>query len=136
LILLYNHGSLFENIDPTKTADKNNLGLTIFAIITFTLLAIAFVIVLLPSFENVEKLFGQMQKTIYVVLYTIFLILLFRLIPNDTLNNYAYLITPITLLGAIFVFSQALNTNYITEFNINYERIKMIVLFFLVTSFI
>ena len=130
LILLYNHGSLFEKIDPTKSVDKNNLGLTIFAIITFTLLAIAFVIVLLPSFENVEKLFGQMQKTIYVVIYTIFLILLFRLIPNDTLNNYAYLITPLTLVGTIFVFYQALNSNYITEFNINYERIKMIILFF------
>ena len=76
LILLYNHGSLFEKIDPTKTADKNNMGLTIFAIITFTLLAIAFVIVLLPSFENIENLFGQMQKTMYVVIYTIFLILL------------------------------------------------------------
>jgi hypothetical protein len=131
LILLYNHGTLFANsVSKEKTDDQNSLGLTIFAIISFTLLAIAFIIVLLPSFKNIEKLFGQINKTIYVVLYTIFLILFFRLIPSDTLNSYAFLFVPLTIFGTIYFFSNAFKTNYIKEFNINYERIKMILLFF------
>ena len=138
LILLYNHGSLFAGkIDPLSSMSNNGIGVTIFATIFFTLISIALVILLLPNFQNIEKFLQQMNKVVYVILYTIFLFLFFRLIPNETLNQYAYIFTPITLVGTIYLFTQAIQKDYISEFDVNYERIKMIVLFFcLITIFI
>jgi len=117
--------------------NTNNISLTIFATISFILLSLAFLIVLLPSLKEIKTLLGQMKNVLFVVLYTIFLILFFRLIPNNTLNKYAYIFTPATLLGVFYFFYNALKTNYINDFNINYERIKMILLFFsLITTLI
>jgi hypothetical protein len=131
LFLLYNHESVLKKSQSgNESNDKHSIGLTIFALISFTLLILAFVIILLPSFENIEKLLGQMNKAVYVVLYTIFLILFFRLLPSDTLNNYAFLFVPLTILGTIYFFYNAFKSNYIKDFNMNYERIKMIILFF------
>lgn len=135
LVLLYNQGfyidSKIKNIGISSIiSTTNGLSFAIFGIIAFTLLCIAFMVVLLPNFQNLEKLFEQMKSTLYVILYTIFLIIFFRMIPNETLNEYAILFTPLTLIGTIYFFSKAFQTNYVKEFNMNYERIKMVILFF------
>jgi hypothetical protein len=135
LVLLYNQGlnieSKIQNIGISNiSTNPNGLSFAIFGIITFTLLCIAFMVVLLPNFQNLEKLFEQMKSTLYVILYTIFLIIFFRMIPSDTLNEYAIIFTSLTLIGTIYFFSKAFQTNYVKEFNVNYERIKMITLFF------
>jgi len=137
LVLLYNHSSLLDKSLTSSDSDNNNIGLTIFVTITFTLLLLAFIIILLPSFKEIKTLLGQMNKVLYVILYTIFILLFFRLLPSKTLNDYASFFVPITLIGAVYLFYQAFKTNYISEFNMNYERIKLILLFFsLITLFI
>lgn len=133
LFLLFNHGSLLSQVKTGSSSDNNNnnnISLTIFATITFTLLTLAFMVILLPNFKEIKTLIGQIKPAFNVVIYTIFLILLFRLIPSDTLNKYAFIITPLTLLFGIYLFYQAFKINYISEFNANYERIKTILLFF------
>jgi hypothetical protein len=137
LVLLYNHSSLLDKSITSSDSDNNNIGLTIFVTITFTLLLLAFIIILLPNFKEIKTLLGQMNKVLYVILYTIFILLFFRLLPSKTLNDYASFFVPITLIGAVYFFYQAFKTNYISEFNMNYERIKLILLFFsLITLFI
>jgi hypothetical protein len=136
LVLLYNQGSSTttnsnsNNSSSDNSSDNSSLGFTIFATITFVLLLLACIIILLPNFKEIKDFLGQIQTVLYVILYTIFLILFFRLIPSDTLNSYAFIFTPLTLMGVFYFFYNALKTNYITKFNVNYERIKMIMLFF------
>jgi hypothetical protein len=45
------------------------------------------------------------------------------------LDNYGFIITPLTLLITIFLFYKGFSTNYVEEFNINYERVKSVILF-------
>lgn len=66
----------------------------------------------------------------YVIIYTIFLIMFFNFISKETLHDYSIYITSITIFVGILCFYKALKTNYIEEFNINFERIKAIILFF------
>ena len=59
------------------------------------------------------------------------------MIPKDTITKYAYIITPITALLGAFMFYKGSTQNYIDKFNVNYERIKtIIILFCLITVFI
>lgn len=109
----------------------------IFIVLFFVLLVVGICIALLPTFKDVKKLFQQISNVTYVIIYTIFLILFFTLTSSSILDKYAYIILPITSLLGIFMFYKGYSYNYETEFNINYERIKsMILLFCLITIFI
>ena len=143
--LLYSTTSNSSSTHKNKTTDNNsnnsnsttNMSLTFFVAITFILLCIVCVIILIPSFKEIKTLIGQMQNVLYVILYVIFLILFFRLLPSNILNKYAFIFTPLTLIGVCYFFYNAFKTNYINKFNLNYERIKMIILFFsLITTLI
>ena len=103
----------------------------------FTLIICCICITLLPNFKDVRKLFEQISNVTYAILYTIFLILFFTMMPPDTINKYAYIITPITVALGAFFFYKSASSNYIDQFNINYERIKTIILLLcLITVFI
>ena len=92
---------------------------------------------MLPNFKDVKKLFEQISNVTYVIIYTIFLILFFTLTPTDIINKYSFAITLVTITLGALMFYKGLNNNYITEFGVNYERIKMMILFFcLITIFI
>lgn len=120
---------------PSKSKEEN-VG-NIFIVLFFVLLVVGICISLLPNFKEVKNLFEQISNVTYVIIYTIFLILFFTMMPDDTINKYAYIITPITILFGIFMFNKGFSSNYVTNFNVNYERIKtMILLFCLITTFI
>ena len=114
LVLLYNHG--LKNTSLSSATNTNGLSFAIFGTIAFTLLCIAFMIVLLPNFQNLEKLLEQMKSTLYVVLYTIFLIIFFRMIPSKTLNEYAALFTPVTLAATIYLFYKITISKFVLYF--------------------
>lgn len=119
------------------SANKTSISVTIFSIIAFVLLSLALSVLLIPNLKNIDILLSQIKNTFYFVLYTIFLILFFRLIPSSFLNQYAFLILPISILLTFYLFYNAFKTNYIMDFNSNYEKLKMILLFFsLITIFI
>ena len=120
-----------------ETKSKEEMVSNIFIILFSTLLIVGICISLLPNFKDVKTLFEQISNVTYVIIYTIFIILFFMMTPNDTINKYAYIIAPITAALGTFIFYKGLNNNYITEFGVNYERIKMMILFFcLITIFI
>lgn len=109
----------------------------IFLIIFFLLIIFVFCLALIPNFKQIKDLFVNISSVSYVIIYTIFLILLFSNIPSSTLNTYPYFFTITTLLIGIFSFYRAGSVNYAKEFNVNYERIKSIILFFcLITVYI
>jgi len=99
-------------------------------VVSFILLVLILSFIFIPNFSDFKKLFNQINNVTYVILYTIFIILFLRLLPSDIMNNNAYYIVPITIIIAVFLFILGFRSNYATEFNVNYERIKMIILYF------
>ena len=120
----------------TSKSKEENVG-NIFIVLFFVLFVVGICISLLPNFKEVKNLFEQISNVTYVIIYTIFLILFFTMTPEDTINKYAYIITPITILFGIFMFHKGFSSNYVAKFNVNYERIKtMILLFCLIAIFV
>ena len=66
-------------------------------------------------------------NVIILVLYTIFLIFLFVLLPSSTMDKYAYLLLPFTILVAIVLFSLNINENH-NPLYYNYEKVKFLVI--------
>lgn len=101
-----------------------------FIIIFFGLLIVTVCISILPNFKDMRELFNQINNVTYVIIYTIFLILFFTLTPKNILNDYAHILIPITIFIGFIMFYKSFQQNYVDKFNVNYERIKMMILFF------
>lgn len=120
---------------PSKS--QQEVVADVFIVLFFCLLIFGICVAFLPNFKEFKKLFQQISSVTYVIIYTIFLILFFTVTPNDTINKYSFVITLLTITLGSLMFYKGLSNNYITEFNANYERIKMLILFFcLITIFI
>jgi hypothetical protein len=130
-ILLFNQGFSFSKPETkinTKTA--NEITADVFIVLTFLLVGAGLLFFLLPNFkDNIHKFLEQISNTVFVFIYTIFFIIFFVAVPSDTLNKYGYIITPLTILLTGYMFYKGFSTNYVENFNINYERIKTIILF-------
>ena len=137
IIILF--GFLFNVPKLINNANKSEQQITadVFIILFFTILVVGICIILIPNFKDIKKLFEQISNVTYVIIYTIFLILFFTLMPSNIIKNYSYIITPATVILGAFMFYKGLAHNYTDEFNFNYERIKLMILFFcLLTIFI
>jgi hypothetical protein len=113
---------------PAKSQEE--LVGNIFIILFFSLLIFGICVIFLPNLKELKDLFGQISNVTYVILYTIFTILFYTMISKDILNDYYYIINPVIFgLGALSFYKSA-SYNYIDKFNVNYERIKMLILLF------
>lgn len=116
-----------------NTNIEKNVGIILF----FSLLVVGICITLLPNFGSVKKLFEQIGSVVYVILYVIGLILLLFMTSDETLNKYAYIITPAAIILGAFMFYLSFAENYVVKFDVNYERIKTMILFFcFITTFV
>jgi hypothetical protein len=86
--------------------------------------------VLLPSKNEFKNLFDQIGKVTYVIFYTIFVILFYTMMPKNIIDNYSKIINSFIIGLGIYAFYKGTSENYIEKFNINYERIKMVLLLF------
>ena len=130
-LLLFNQGFSFSKPESkTSTKTANEITKDVFIVLTFLLVGVGLLFLLLPKFkDNIHQFLEQISNTVFVFIYTIFFIIFFLTVPGDTLNKYGYIITPLTLLLTAYMFYKGSSTNYIENFNINYERIKTIILF-------
>lgn len=130
MFLILNDVSLRSLLGMSKPQSQQQLTADIFAILFFSLLVFGICVLFLPNLKEFKNLFEQISGVTYVILYTIFAILFFTMMPKETLDKYPYIINSIMIfLGGLF-FYKSLSANYIDNFNINYERIKMMILFF------
>lgn len=120
----------FKSSSSSPSKSQEELIANIFTVLFFSLLVFGLSIMFLPNMKEFKQLFEQISNVTYVILYTIFAIMFYTMIPNDILNNYYYVINPLMLLLGIYSFYKGTSENYIEKFNINYERIRMIILFF------
>ena len=125
------------NIFSTSVNSTNTIVADVFIILFFSLIVFLLCFILLPNFKALKELFQQISNVSYVLIYTIFTILLLSIISTDNLNKYAKYIVPVILSLGLFCFYKAAKTNYVEKFNINYERIKTIIMIFsLITCYI
>ena len=112
--------------------DKTNEQITYNVLIVMFILIfiIAISIKLLPESYNLVNFFSQIKWVGFILIYVIGLILFFRLVPKESLDKHAFIITPLTILLTAFMFYKSMKLDYILTFNINYERIKLLILFF------
>jgi hypothetical protein len=124
---------LFKIPNPFESGISKSMSQNTYNVIYLTLFIILLIIIcftLLPNFKEVKTLFLQINNVTYTIVYTIFLILFFTFMPRNIINNYAYIILPITLFFSGLFFYMSFKKNLIEEFNFNYERIKVLILFF------
>jgi hypothetical protein len=115
-----------QNYSKSDQEATNNIFLVLF----FVLLILGICIALLPNLKELKDLIYQINSVTYIIIYSIFLILFFSLMSKENIDKYAYIITPITILSGVMLFYKSLNQDYVEKFNVNYERIKSIILFF------
>ena len=131
---------IFKVPNPfTQNYSKSDEEITnnVFLVLFFVLLILGICITLLPSLKELKDLIYQINSVTYIIIYTIFLILFFSLMSKENLDKYAYIITPVTIIAGAVLFYKSLSQNYVEMFNVNYERIKSIILMFcLITIFI
>ena len=117
-------------------SDKEVIN-NVFTVFFFCLIIIFICGFLLPNFKDLTKLFSQISNVSYVILYTIGLILFFGFISPTFINDYYYIILPIFAVIGTYVFYKSISYSYVDNFNINYERIKSVLLLLcLITIFI
>ncbi len=124
---------LFFTMFKVNTNIEKNVSIILF----FSLLVVGICIVLIPNFGSIKKLFEQIGNVVYLILYVIGLILLLFMTSDETLNKYAYIITPAAIILGAFMFYLSSAENYVAKFDVNYERIKTMILFFcFITTFV
>ena len=138
IYILYKGKSLSPDVSSTQPyVSKESIISSILIVTFFSILIVLICISLLGNFKQVKQIFEQISNVTYVIIYTIFLILFFRLMPQAKINDYAFIILPLTSFLGAFLFYKSYKTNYILNFNVEYERIKTLILFFcLITIFI
>ena len=117
------------SIDKPSKSQEQTVN-EIFIILFFSLLIIGLCVLFLPNIKDLKTLFGQISNVTYVIGYTIFFILFYTMTSTTTLNTYSYIINAIMLCLGIYVFFKSASHDYTQVFNINYERIKMLILLF------
>jgi len=133
LFLILYKVNLFGKTSQSKEEITKNVLIVLF----FGLLVFSICVSLVPGLKDIKKIFEQISGVTYIIIYTIFIILFFRLTPSDTINSYANIILPVTIALGALVFYKSASYSYIDKFDMNYERIKMMILLFcLITLFI
>jgi hypothetical protein len=119
---------------PSKS-QQELIGNT-FIVLFFSLLVFSICILFLPSLKEFKGLFQQIGSVSSVIVYTIFAILFYTMISKDILNTYYHIINPVMFGLGVFSFYKATSENYLEKFNVNYERIKMLILLFCLITLI
>jgi hypothetical protein len=125
LFLIYFKVNIFQK---PNSSDQTVIA-SVFVIFFFCIIIFSLCFLLLPTMKDIKKLFEQISNVSYFIIYTIGIIVYFSFVPEDTTDTYAYIIVPITAILGIVLFYLSVTHNYADTFNINYERIKMILLF-------
>lgn len=131
IILLSSRGNI-QNIKGLDIDEKTSLQITyeVFIAVLFIVILFGLLLFLLPSFSKVKEFLSKMSFSVYLIIYTIMIILFLISLNGTTINNYGYIIGPIILLSSFYMFYSSFNKNYIKNRNLTYERIKTIIVFF------
>ena len=122
------------NFTSTTTSKSQQQMISeIFIVLFVSLLIFGLCVLFLPNLKELKNLFYQISNVTYVIIYTIFAILFYTMIPSNIFSDIpysSYIINIVILCLGGLSFYKAFQYNYIDKYNINYERIKMLILLF------
>jgi len=118
------------NIGESKLKADNAIIANVLITLFVGLIILGICIAIIPYFKDIGTLFQQIYNVTCVILYTIFVILFYTLMPDNILDKYAYIILPVSILIGAITYYKSLSNSYVNDFNLNYERIKMLILLF------
>ena len=122
LILLFNK----QTLGGTTTTETTS---SVLFVVSFTFFLVIFCFSILPSLQEWRLLFSSMFWTSFVILFTLALTLVFTLVSKETLDTYAYIFAPISLIMAIGVFYKGLSNDYTLNLNNTMqEQIKTMII--------
>ena len=133
LALLFPHSAPTTAITGGKDLEKNITTGTIIVTIIFAILAI--ILVFVPSYKDVFKIFINLKFTFIIIIYCIGLIIFFRSLSTEFITKYASVLSPITLLIGIILFYLSINTTSYGLPDISFERINYTITYFLLIVF-
>ena len=133
LALIFPHSVPTTSITGGKKIENNITIGTIIVTIIFAILAI--ILVFVPSYKDVLKIFINLKFTFVIILYCFGLIIFFRSMSNEFSAKYASVLSPITLLIGIILFYLAINTPSYGMPDISFERINYTITYFLLIVF-
>lgn len=131
-----------KSVDVNEKAAKE-ITKDVFILIAFIVVAFGLIFLVVPDFKsNVPKLIKQLSGSLSVFVYTIFFLLFFLSVKKSTLDDYSFMVVPLTMIISIFMFYRAFTSSKeldknstlsilytLQKKNLNYERINAIILF-------
>jgi hypothetical protein len=132
---------LFTNTDSPqlnangKTPTQSEIE-TILIVLSFVVAIFAIMLLTIPAYKDLLTFFSKLSGVFRIILYIIGLVILFRTLPADTMNSYAYIISPVTLLVGIFLFYLVLKKDISEiEKHANFEKMNYLITFFCLIIF-
>lgn len=133
LILLFDKDLLLSLLSSRSSQTKEEITNSLIFILSAVGMMLLLAHLFLPSLTHVNQFFSQIKNVFIVFIYTVLFVVLFRMIPSSILDTYSYIITPAVLALTAMIFYAGSAKNYILDFNVDYERIKSIILFMCLT---
>jgi len=110
---------------------------TIFIILFITITIFAFLYMFIPNFKSLGLFLVKFRMIFLLFAYIIGLIVLYRSVPSGIINGGAFLFLPITIMIGVYLFYLAIKgESFRGGFDVNFERIKYSLLYFLLIVFI
>ena len=109
---------------------------TIFIVLSITIVMFVCLFIFVPNYKNLLVFLGKFTMVFALLAYIIGIIVLYRTVPSGIINGYAFLFLPITIVVGIYLFYMAMKTGSPLGFDINVERIKYALLYFLLIVFL
>lgn len=130
--------SSIESKFPQQTIQQTTQDVqTVFIILSFVMALFLIIVLTIPAYKDISRLLTYLSSVFIITAYIILLIVLFRVIPHDTLETYAKYILPTSMLTGFYLFYRAIASKRIESYtNLNFERIKYSLLYFCLIVFI
>ena len=130
ILLLFDKTLITSLLSRSSEQSKEEMTNNTYIILVFVTLLVVASIGFIPSFAAIKTFLTQTWWVSGVFVYTILFVLFLSLFPRNLLNDYSLFILPVLSLLTAGVFYKGSNSNYISGFNMNYERIKTMILYF------
>jgi Concanavalin A-like lectin/glucanases superfamily len=131
IALIYSNRS---SLDGIKSLSKNN-NETIVIVLCFVSAFLLVVFLTIPNYRNLLTFIGKLKYVLLLLAYIIGLIVMYRDVPRGIVDAYSFLFFPATVLIGIVLFYLAMEKGILYGFDINYERVKYILIFYCLIVF-
>ena len=111
-------------VNPTTS---NDIRPTISIIMTFLLFCYAGLYIIFPNKEEITKFISDNMNVLYIILTISGLLVFYKIFPENIIKKGSVVILPLQILLCMWLFYNALQSK---GDNIQYERIKYLIIFF------